>query len=226
MPNWCENILTLSHTNPDKMAWVIAGWNEGHFFNNILPMPHNIDEQHDWCTSHWGTKWEADGTEHFQIENGIFHNMSFDTAWAPPVLIYDHLCSLGFTITAYYSESGNGFCGRYDGDNGDDCYDIGGGSEWIRRNIPEDIDDVFSLSERAAEYEDEQEDNEIQESVSSTDTQRSILDLAETSFDIKPSMRPPMNKHYAETGLVDNHVKEIEEGLGLPEGYLNEVYNG
>jgi hypothetical protein len=51
------------------------------------------------------------------------------------------------------------FAGIFDED-GDDCYDINGTSEWVRENIPEALDEMFCISESMAEYEAENEEDE------------------------------------------------------------------
>jgi hypothetical protein len=66
---------------------------------------------------------------------------------------------MGFYIRAMYYEGGIGFCGIWE--NGqDDCYDIGGNSDWVKKNIPREIDQVFCISESMAEWESENEEIE------------------------------------------------------------------
>ena len=64
---------------------------------------------------------------------------------------------MGFSITALYYESGMGFCGIWD-NGSDEYYDIGGNSDWVKLNIPEEIDDEFGISLSMAEWEAEQEE--------------------------------------------------------------------
>jgi len=45
---------------------------------------------------------------------------SFDSAWAPPVGLYEKLFELGYDIKATYWEPGMAFCGIWD--NGTDNY--------------------------------------------------------------------------------------------------------
>ena len=44
---------------------------------------------YDWCINNWGTKWNAKNIILQQYSNHIL--FEFDTAWAPPEPIYEHL---------------------------------------------------------------------------------------------------------------------------------------
>jgi hypothetical protein len=61
---------------------------------------------------------------------------------------------LGFEVDAFYYEGGMGFCGRFK-DGEDDYHDINGGSAWVRRNIPSEIDEAFAISDNMEEWENE-----------------------------------------------------------------------
>jgi hypothetical protein len=66
----------------------------------------------------------------------------------------------GFAVRAYYYEPGMAFAGIHD-ENGDEYYDIGGyTSETIKDTIPEELDEMFGISESMAEYEAENEQDE------------------------------------------------------------------
>jgi hypothetical protein len=110
---------------------------------------------YDWCVNEWGTKWDigAEGYE-VEIENGGL-NLSFDSAWSPPIQAYEKLMELGFEVRAYYYEPGMAFAGVWD--NGiDDFYEIGGyTSETIVEAIPSTLDEMFCISEGMREWEEE-----------------------------------------------------------------------
>jgi hypothetical protein len=110
---------------------------------------------YDWCVNEWGTKWDigAEGYE-VEIENGGL-NLSFDSAWSPPLQAYEKLMELGFEVRAYYYEPGVAFAGVWD--NGiDDFYEIGGyTSETIVEAIPSTLDEMFCISEGMREWEEE-----------------------------------------------------------------------
>jgi len=136
MPNWCLNKLTVSHTDKAAMDRFVAAYNKGKLCNEFLPMPQDIgDGWYDWCVSHWGTKWDVgadEGTEKeeryglkatvvpWNDKNTIEACCSFDSAWAPPIGLYDELVDLGYDVHASYFEPGMSFCGVYH--NGADNY--------------------------------------------------------------------------------------------------------
>ena len=114
---------------------------------------------YDFCVSEWGTKWDIGLGDYGTIltaddaRKGHI-SIAFDSAWSPPIQAYEKLKDQGFEITAYYYESGMGFCGSWiDGD--DQYYDIQGNSEWVEENIPTYINEAFVISESMAEWEEE-----------------------------------------------------------------------
>jgi len=114
---------------------------------------------YDYCVNEWGTKWDVEPYEAVEYDDahdgktGV--TFGFDSAWAPPCGVYEALMEQGYTVRAYYYESGMGFCGIYD-ENGDDYYDITAmTSEQIRESIPTALDDCMGISETVAEYEEE-----------------------------------------------------------------------
>lgn len=136
MPNWCLNKLTVSHTDKAAMDRFVAAYNKGTLCNEFLPMPEDIGEGwYGWCIENWGTKWDvgADiGTDReewhglkatvvpWNDKNTIEASCSFDSAWAPPIGLYNKLVELGYDVHASYFEPGMGFCGVFH--NGMDNY--------------------------------------------------------------------------------------------------------
>ena len=118
---------------------------------------------YDFCVNEWGTKWDVDAYDKVEYDdqhdkNGI--TLGFDSAWAPPCGAMDYLVDQGFTVRLYYYEPGMAFAGIWE-DGQDDCYDIGGyTSETVKEAIPEDLDEMFGISECIAEYEAEEAENE------------------------------------------------------------------
>lgn len=92
-----------------------------------------IDERwYDWNCENWGCKWDIGGfyQDSFPID---YHgedrsnikrsynyelNLNFDTAWSPPIGVYNALVNQGYYVVANYIEGGSGYCGEYD--NGSD----------------------------------------------------------------------------------------------------------
>jgi len=122
---------------------------------------HGYANWYDFCVNEWGTKWDTEPYDPVELpadSNKV--TFGFDTAWGPATGVYDALMDQGFAVRAYYYEPGMAFCGQFD-ENGDDCYDIGGmTSEAIKDAIPEELDEMFAISEVMAEYEAEEADEE------------------------------------------------------------------
>ena len=103
--------------------------------------------------NNWGTKWdigsgkdESNGLHPTVVDNEA--TMSFDTAWSPPIGLYERLQLLGFKVEATYWEPGMAFAGRWvDGD--DQYYDVENYKEFPQYLIEEYNMDEF--------YEDEEE---------------------------------------------------------------------
>lgn len=167
MPNWCQNVLYVNHTDKEKMAALLAAVKAGAMCDHILPMPEqlkgivsgscNIDGQqvrlwrvidgvetiipadeieqleaeygtaswYEWALRNWHTKWDiCDPWDTDQIYHdegsGDFHVFKFDTAWSPPIGVYEEMVKQGFDVRAEYIEYGMGFCGDYI--NGDEYH--------------------------------------------------------------------------------------------------------
>lgn len=128
---------------------------------------HGYANWYDWNVANWGTKWDIGG------DDGLIQKLdantleaSFDSAWAPPTQAYEKLIELGFYIKAYYDEPGMAFCGVWTGDEEDfqdDYYEYSGEtSETVANVIGYDLDQFWGISERMADWEEEnaEEDQE------------------------------------------------------------------
>ena len=120
---------------------------------------------YDFSVANWGTKWDIgrDSTYSPTLRIKDIKNKTvtfdFDSAWSFPSSAYEKLNDMGFSIRAMYYEGGIGFCGIW-ADGQDDYYDIEGDSIWVKENIPQEIDQVFCISESMAEWESEKEEIE------------------------------------------------------------------
>ncbi len=114
---------------------------------------------YDFCTSRWGTKWDVGGDGQADIsDDGTMLTAGFDSAWAPPIGVYEELVLQGYQVRAYYYESGMCYAGIYD--NGtDDCYQDWGDAQGARDTLPQDLDEMFCISESQADWEAEQEED-------------------------------------------------------------------
>lgn len=127
MPNWCLNNITVEHEDSAMVDRFERAYNEGKTCNEFLPVPEGYydDERwYDWCVNNWGTKWdigakpEQYGLKATRVGNQV--SASFDSAWAPPIGLYDKLFELGYNVKATYWEPGMAYCGIWD--NGYDNY--------------------------------------------------------------------------------------------------------
>ena len=141
MPNWCDNAVMIKGSSEDVLR-IKDLMNDGpnpFSFNKLAPVPealrnqsaplrepeqkikHNIakygaKDWYDWCINNWGTKWDSsetvptvDFTEDDESQLGY----SFQTAWAPPIPVYDKLAEMFPNINIFinYDESGMSFSG-------------------------------------------------------------------------------------------------------------------
>jgi hypothetical protein len=187
MPNWCNNTVTISHEDPAKIQALADAINEGKFCNHVIPTPEDLNivagrvgddtnpEQielerrekenlekygfktwYDFQTNMWGTKWDVDPYEKVEVVGNTIE-FGFDSAWAPPMGVFEELTSQGFLVVAYYYEPGMAYVGKYN-DGDDECLEFGGyTSKNVRDAIGEELDDMFGISESMAEYEDTDE---------------------------------------------------------------------
>jgi hypothetical protein len=122
---------------------------------------HGYSDWYGFCVNEWGTKWEigADGNPAQDIPGGLM--LGFDSAWSPPIAAYEKLLEMGFEIEAMYYEPGMAYAGVWDNGH-DDYYEYGGlDSAGIAETLPAELDEAFGISESVAEWEAEQEEENI-----------------------------------------------------------------
>ena len=112
---------------------------------------------YDFCVQEWGTKWDVGGDDCLlRRADANTIEVSFESAWSPPVDAYAKLIAMGFEIKAYYDEPGMAFCGKWEGskdDFVDDYFDYSNESaETVREVIGEELDDFWGISENMAEH--------------------------------------------------------------------------
>ena len=126
---------------------------------------HGYANWYDFNVAKWGTKWEigGNGNEAERDEDGLGFSAPFDSAWSPPIAVCEALVEQGFEVVLYYYEPGMGYCGKFE-DGSDDYYEYSGeNSNTVRAAIGSDLDDMFGISESMAEYEAENEQEELTE---------------------------------------------------------------
>jgi hypothetical protein len=126
---------------------------------------YGVANWYDFNVANWGTKWEigGDGATAEIEEDGLSFSAPFESAWSPPTGVCEALVEQGFEVTLYYYEPGMGFVGKWE-DGCDDYYEYSGeNSQTIRAAIGDELDDMFGISESMAEYEAENEEEELTE---------------------------------------------------------------
>ena len=143
MPNWCDNKLTVTHEDKAMIDRFVNAYMNDKLCSEFLP-PIGEDTV-VWRVSNWGQKWDIGPgkSEEYGINPTVVDNeasVSFASAWAPPLGLYERLVVLGFDVKAYYFEPGMGFAGRWH--NGDDeVY------EHISNHLdyPQELQEVFDM---------------------------------------------------------------------------------
>jgi hypothetical protein len=153
MPNWCLNNITVSHDDPAMVDRFENAYNNGKTCNEFLPVPEGYydDERwYDWCVNNWGTKWdfgadpaESLGLKATRVDNEI--TATFDSAWSPPIGMYETLVELGYNVRATYWEPGMAYCGIWD--NGNDNYIEYGQSDNPDEDIPVALWNEYNMGE-------------------------------------------------------------------------------
>jgi hypothetical protein len=187
MPNWCDNSLTLTHDDPAMIKRAVRAFENSSLLNEFIPCPKELSETvsgslgdkeeqalllakqasnvknygystwYDFAVGEWGTKWDVGGGDVTKIDKNNV-KLYFQSAWSPPTEAYRKLEDLGFSINAFYYEPGVNFAGQYYEGN-DDFYDLSSmNSEQVKEELPEEIDEEFSISEQMAMREDENEE--------------------------------------------------------------------
>ena len=160
MPNHTDNRVTLYHKDSQQidMIYNIMNTDDTPLCQTLIPMDealldndaHAGDGWYTWRLQNWGTKWDVYESHCTRFDANTLQ-LHFYTAWSPPMPIYDKLVDMGFEVTARYLDEGWGYIGEYV-DGNDWCTDE---VESVAENYPE-LDAEFGLSERMAEYQDEE----------------------------------------------------------------------
>jgi len=180
MPNWCNNVIELTHSNPTMVTRAVRALERGELLQEFIPCPKELTDTmsgsfgddakqaeleakqaenvqkfgyptwYEFCISEWGTKWDV-SEAHISDQTDISVSASFDTAWGPPLEAMEKLSELGFEVELYYYEPGMDFCGKYTSEYGDRSYKCS-------EEVPADIDEMFAISEQRAEWAEEEEE--------------------------------------------------------------------
>jgi hypothetical protein len=147
MPNWCDNIVTLRHSDKSKIDVLQQELlkEDPSVFNLLQPRPADQEENwYDWNVSNWGTKWDASVHDWGRDDDNEIW-ISFDSAWSPPTTLYEFLLESGWDVSAYYHEGGVGYCGKFTTEDGDECYEYDMSDRSSIEELPEDIENYAGL---------------------------------------------------------------------------------
>lgn len=117
MPNWCNNTVNIWGEPLDIKKFKKKAFKtdkdgcEMFKFNNLLPRPKKEEENwYNWNNKNWGTKWDVNFDNDYvhDISNDDSIEIEFDTAWGPPVGVFNHIKSKfpNLQISWYYHEPG------------------------------------------------------------------------------------------------------------------------
>jgi hypothetical protein len=146
MPNWCDNLVTLRHSDKTKIDALEQELlkEDPRVFNSLRTIPADKEEDwYDWNVSNWGTKWDASVHDWGRDDNEIW--ISFDSAWSPPTTLYEFLLDSDWDVSAYYHEGGMGFCGKFTTEDGDEYYEYDMSDRSSIEELPEDIENYAGL---------------------------------------------------------------------------------
>lgn len=173
MPNWCQNVAYIKHEDTAELDKIVKELNKGdeaQLFNSLVPNPSG-EWQYDWSIENWGCKWDASVYEYSLEPEHLY--ISFDTAWGPPIEFYNRLGEMGYQVKAFYREEGMAFAGLYE-DGDDDYYEYGNmTADEIEEQLPTELDEMFSISQYARDYEEDQRREEALANDPWNDMQRS-----------------------------------------------------
>ncbi len=154
MPNWCQNILKVNHSDKIKLEWLENIISNETLCQTIIPVNKKLEcplEYHDI----WGCKWDINFDSVDKDVDGylIFH---FETPWSPPKPVINKLFEMGFSGYFYYYEPGCNFTGILSVDNDIYINNIPSTNEQIQNLVPKILIDLFNIEEFInSDYEDE-----------------------------------------------------------------------
>lgn len=117
----------------------------------------NVDfESDDWLTQNWGTgsdigidgSIDGDSAEPTVVSRTATDiTLQFYSRWTPPVQGMRALEAAGISVALYYYEPNMCFCGLYTTVGGNQCYEIPETRAEVEATIPEEINDLFGISQ-------------------------------------------------------------------------------
>lgn len=119
MPNWCHNQAKIIFPNKELHQKFDTAIKDDCLFSTFVPL--DIEEG-KWdlekAIELWGTKWESSDIRIEEVpltmdNSDIEMNISFETAWAPPIGFYERLNkNYGIFVFAMFHEAGEQVFGK------------------------------------------------------------------------------------------------------------------
>ena len=115
MPNWCYNLAILCCQSKEIYDKLLASLENNTWFKTFAPL--GIDED-DWTLEKaheiWNTKWTPQSLDIVvEDETNFTLELTFNTAWSPPIGVYNIMHKeYGIITTAFYEEPGNEYFGK------------------------------------------------------------------------------------------------------------------
>ena len=157
MPNWCENFVTFSHDDLEKVKELKTAFEENNGLNYLNPMPKELENTtapsevlnwYTWRIDNWGTKWEP--SPEYDVDINLAEkslDLSFLSAWSPPIGVYEKAYEDGWTVFATFCEPAMDFIGTFE-DGTEATYslqeatdDLKKEYEWVYDDLEEEDDD-------------------------------------------------------------------------------------
>ena len=119
MPNWCHNSATFICPTKEIYDDLLESINKNTWFQKFAPL--GLDEtkyedgyEYKRAIEVWKTKWVPNDIEVVdKCDDTHRIDLSFDTAWSPPIGVYSKMYSdFQIDINAFYEELGCEYFGR------------------------------------------------------------------------------------------------------------------
>jgi len=119
--NFCNLVIPVPEelVNPEASTFGGDDAAKRDELRSSLKEKYGYESWYDFCVSEWGTKWDVHELT-YDPDSNTYINLYFDTAWSPPVGVYQKLEELGVNVEASYIEQGCAFIGYYSSTKGEE----------------------------------------------------------------------------------------------------------
>jgi hypothetical protein len=157
MPNWCFNYATITCPTKEIYDKLVDAIVQDKWFETFVPLNLDPEVYKDGWNYHkavdkWSTKWAAHNVEILDNDDDILIlNLSFETAWSPPLNVYKSMKKdFGIETNCIFEEPGCCFFGKciYSKEcETEDLYDMPSNEEELQelqKQIGSELDDYMS----------------------------------------------------------------------------------